>query len=157
MKEEMKENRMDTMEFRVMKPLDYEACARELMLAFCGEPWNETWTFEQALSRIDEMMSARVSRGYVIYDGDEVVAMLCGRIMTYLDWKELFIDEFSVSPKYQRQGIGTKMLDYVRSEMAKENIKYLALNTEKGYPSQIFYETYGFRIEESNILMSRTV
>ena len=153
----MSEQTIVELEYRTMKTEDYEACARELMLAFHGEPWNETWTYEQAWTRIDEMMSARVSRGYVIYDGDEVVSMLCGRIMTYLDWKELFIDEFSVSPTYQRQGIGSKMLDYVRSEMAKENIKYLVLNTEKGYSSQRFYEAYGFRVEESNLFMSRAV
>ena len=79
----MSEQTIVELEYRTMKTEDYEACARELMLAFHGEPWNETWTYEQAWTRIDEMMSARVSRGYVIYDGDEVVSMLCGRIMTY--------------------------------------------------------------------------
>lgn len=147
------------LEYKIMEQKDFNSCAYELIEAFKEEPWNENWTFEQAYTRIDEIMSATVSRGYVIYDGDVVVSMLCGRIMTYLNFKELWIDEFSVNPKYQRKGIGSKMLDFVREELKKEKdkITYLALNTEKGFPSVKFYESQGFRVEESNIVMAAKV
>lgn len=147
------------LEYKIMEQKDFNSCAYELIEAFKEEPWNENWTFEQAYTRIDEIMSSRVSRGYVIYDGDVVVSMLCGRIMTYLNFKELWIDEFSVNPKYQRKGIGSKMLDFVREELKKEKdkITYLALNTEKGFPSVKFYESQGFRVEESNIVMAAKV
>ena len=117
-----------------MKQKDFEKCASTLIEAFKEEPWNENWTYEQAYTRIDEIMSARVSRGYVIYDGDTVVSMLCGRIMTYMGFKELWVDEFSVHPDYQRQGIGTKMIEFVRTQLKKETekISYIVLNTEKG-------------------------
>lgn len=78
---------------------------------------------EQAYTRIDEMMSARVSRGYVIYDGDTVVSMACWRIMTYLDFKELWIDEFSVNPLYHRKGIGSKMLKFIIDKLFLVNLK----------------------------------
>lgn len=147
------------LEYKIMEQKDFNSCAYELIEAFKEEPWNENWTFEQAYTRIDEIMSSRVSRGYVIYDGDVVVSMLCGRIMTYLNFKELWIDEFSVNPKYQRKGIGSKMLDFVREELKKEKdkITYLALNTEKSFPSVKFYESQGFRVEESNIVMAAKV
>ena len=122
------------MEYCIIKQSDIENCALTLMNAFKEEPWNENWTLEQAYTRIDEIMSARVSRGYVIYDGDTVVSMLCGRIMTSLGFKELWVDEFSVHPNYQRQGIGTKMIEFVRTQLKKETekISYIVLNTEKG-------------------------
>lgn len=147
------------LKYKIMDQTDFKGCAYELIEAFKETPWNENWTFEQAYTRIDEIMSARVSRGYVIYDGDVVVSMLCGRIMTYLDFKELWIDEFSVNPIYQRKGIGSKMFDFVRSELKKEKdkITYLALNTEKGFPSVKFYESQGFRVEESNVLMAAKI
>ena len=75
------------LKYKIMNEEDFEGCAYELIEAFKEEPWNEEWTFEQAFTRIDEIMSARVSRGYVVYDGDTVVAMSCGRIMTYIDFK----------------------------------------------------------------------
>ena len=95
------------LKYKIMNEEDFEGCAYELIEAFNEEPWNEEWTFEQAFTRIDEIMSARVSRGYVVYDGDTVVAMACGRIMTYIDFKELWIDEFSVNPLYQGKGVGS--------------------------------------------------
>ena len=147
------------LKFKIMEKEDFEKCAYELMEAFKEEPWNENWTFQQAYTRIDEIMSARVSRGYVVYDGDKVVSMLCGRIMTYLDFKELWIDEFSVAPSYQRQGIGSKMMDFVRAELKKEKekISFLALNTEKGYPSVKFYESNGFKVDNTLVFMAADV
>ena len=147
------------MDYHVMQQKDIGNCARTLMKAFREQPWNEDWTYEQACTRIDELMSARVSRGYVLYDGDTVVSMLCGRIMTYLDFKELWVDEFSVHPDYQRRGLGTGMLRYVREQLRqeKEKISYIVLNTEKGYPSVKFYEANGFRADESLIFMAADV
>ena len=147
------------MDYCIMQQKDIEKCALTLMKAFKEEPWNENWTYEQAYTRIDEIMSARVSRGYVVYDGDIVVSMLSGRIMTYLGFKELWVDEFSVHPDYQRQGIGTKMIEYVREQLKQETekISYIVLNTERGYPSVKFYEANGFKADESLVFMAADV
>lgn len=139
--------------FRKMTPADVPACAIELIAAFKGEPWGEIWTYEQAYDRIDEIMSGRVSRGYVCMDGEKCVSMLCGRIMTYLDKKLFYIDEFSVHPDHQRQGIGSRMLVFLREELRKEShpISHISLITERGFPSVAFYEKNGF-VELSNEL-----
>ena len=147
------------LKYKIMNEEDFEGCAYELIEAFKEEPWNEEWTFEQAFTRIDEIMSARVSRGYVVYDGDTVVAMACGRIMTYIDFKELWIDEFSVNPLYQGKGVGSKLIEFIRNELKKEKskISYLALNTERDYPCVSFYENNGFRASETNLVMFANV
>ena len=126
------------------------------MLAFKEEPWNENWTFEQAYTRIEEIMSARVSRGYVVACGDEIVAMACGRIMTYLDFKELWVDELSVHPGYQGNGLGGKMLEYIRQQLKEEGIRNMVLTTERGYPSVKFYEKNGFKQEDRIVFMVNT-
>ena len=104
-------------------------------------------------------MSGRVSRGYVAVEGDTVVSMLSGRIMTYLDFKELWVDEFSVHPAYQRQGVGSRMMAFVRDQLRQEpeKISYIVLNTERGYPSVKFYEANGFRADESLVFMAADV
>ncbi|MBQ8619008.1 MAG: GNAT family N-acetyltransferase [Clostridia bacterium] len=132
--------------FRPMTESDFPACAAELMAAFKEEPWNEVWTYEQAYDRIDEIMSARVSRGYVCMDGDKCVSMLCGRIMTYQDKKMFYVDEFSVRPDCQRRGVGSQMLSFLRGELQKEPqpINHMALVTTRGFPSVAFYEHNGF-------------
>ena len=147
--------------YRKMALSDIGDCAIELMKAFKEEPWNENWTYEQAFMRIEELMSARVSRGYIAYDTEAnvVVSMLCGRIMTYLDFKELWVNESSVNPDYQRMGIGSKMIDYVREELKKEEEKIsgIALTTQKGCPSVQFYEKNGITVEEDVLFMSGKV
>lgn len=142
--------------FRPMTPADFPACAEELIAAFGKAPWSEVWTFDQAHTRIDELMSARVSRGFVCMDGGKCVSMLCGRIMTYQDKKQFWIDEFSVHPAYQRQGVGSRMLAFLREELQKEpqTIHYMALNTERGFPSVAFYEKNGFVQLESDVCMA---
>ncbi len=132
--------------FRPMNPEDFPACARELIAAFAEPPWNETWTYEQAFDRIDGIMSGRVSRGIVCMDGEVCISMLAGRIMTYQGTKLFYIDEFSVLPSHQRQGIGSRMLACLREALNKEAspISHISLITERGFPSVSFYEKNGF-------------
>lgn len=145
--------------FRTMTSGDLHACADELIAAFTQEPWCEAWTHEQALTRIDEIMSARVSRGIVCMDGDQCLSMLCGRIMTYQDQKLFYIDEFSVHPAYQRQGVGSRMLAFLREELKKEPqpISHMSLITERGFPSVAFYEKNGFVELQNELTMASYV
>jgi len=145
------------LEFRMMKESDFSECARKFISAFSGEPWNEDWTYEQAYTRIDEMMASRMSRGYVVCDGEKIVSMCCGRIMTYLDFKELWIDEFFVDPEYQGQGIGSRMIELMRVKLLKENVRYMVLSTDKRYPAVKFYEKNEFEISESLVFMVNVI
>lgn len=142
--------------YKRLEQNEISMCADTLIKAFKEEPWNEDWTFEQAYTRLDELMSARVSRGYIVLDSDEkVVGMVIGRIMTYMSQKELWLDEVSIHPAYQRKGIGTKMFEYVKRELQEEaeEISNIVLTTMRGYPSVSFYEKIGFHIEECVIFM----
>jgi len=142
--------------FRPMTAADFPACAQELAAAFAAPPWNEVWTHEQAYDRIDEIMSGRVSRGYVCMDGERCISMLCGRIMTYQEQKLFYIDEFSVDPAFQRLGVGSRMLAFLRDELRKEPqpVSYMSLITERGYPSVAFYEKNGFVELTSELTMA---
>jgi len=139
--------------FRKIKESDFDMCAKSLIETFKEEPWNENWTYPQAFDRIEEMMASRMSRGYVITLEDTVVGMCIGRIMTYMDFKELWVDEFSVNPSVQGQGVGSHLIDYVNSELKKENVTNMALTTEKGFPAVTFYEKNGFKVKENVVFM----
>ena len=143
------------MEFRKIDNTDYDSCAIALIAAFNHEPWNENWTYEQAFTRIDEMMSGRVSRGYIALDREVVVGMLIGRIMTYLGWKEVFIDEFSVHPAYRGKKIGSDLLDFAQKQLVQEGITAFVLNTESDKPAVQFYEKNDFKIKENLVFMAK--
>ena len=148
------ESRGIVLDIRIITVADFSACAETLVAAFKEEPWNENWTLESANTRIDEMMASRMSRGYIIRDDDTVVAMCIGRVMTYMDFKELFIDEFSVHPRYQGQGLGSRLMEFAKSELQKEGIYAMVLNTEKDYPAVKFYEKNGFKILDKLVFMA---
>ena len=136
---------------------DFEKCAQQFILAFQQVPWNETWTIPQAMSRFHEIMSCETARGFVIYHEDEVVSTLCGRLMTYMNEKEFWIDDLSVHPHYQGHGIGKKMLAYAKEQLKKDDVARLMLNTMRGYQCQAFYQQQGFLLEENMIIMSYKV
>ena len=139
--------------FRTVKETDFESCASGLMSAFKEDPWNENWTYEEAFQRIDELMASRMSRGYVAVAGEQIVGMCIGRLMTYTGFRELGIDEFSIHPGFQNQGLGRKLLDFTKDEVSKEGIFNMCLTTIKGYPAVGFYEKYGFKISQSVLFM----
>jgi len=145
---------LGNMEIRLIADTDFAACADTLINAFKQEPWNEEWTFENAQTRIVELMSSKMSRGYVVHDGNGIAAMCIGRIMTYTDFKELFIDEFSVHPLHQKKGIGGMLLNFAKEELRKEDVYGMVLNTVKDYPSVKFYKKNGFKILESIVMMA---
>lgn len=142
-----------TIVLRKMKDTDLPLCAKELMAAFKDEPWQENWTYEQAYTRIDEIMSSRVSRGFIAEDESQIIAMLCGRIMTYLEKKIFYIDECSVDPHYRGQHLGQKIMEYAKQEMKQEGITHFYLLTEKGFPCVTFYQKQGFTIHDHCIEM----
>lgn len=93
--------------FRKIKKDDFSVCAEILMAAYNGAPWNNTWTKEEALFRIEATMSGFNSRGYVVENNEEIIAMCLGRIdYYYSNWSQFCIDEFNVAPTYQGSGIG---------------------------------------------------
>jgi len=141
------------MEFRTINASDFDSCAEASLLAFSAPPWNEKWTFEQCLERIEQIMSSPYSRGWVAALNGEVMAMCLGNIRTYTDWKEIMVDDFCVAPAFQGKGIGSQLLGYVKEEMKQEGIGNLALTTIKGMPAVGFYEKNGFKISESVLFM----
>jgi len=144
----------DSFIFRKIIEDDYRTCAISLVESFKEEPWCENWTFNQAFERINEMMASKMSRGYVIVDNTGLVVGMCiGRIMTYLDFKELWIDEFSVNPSVQGRGLGNLLIGSAKKELEKENVRNMALTTEKGSPAVKFYEKNGFRVSDRIVFM----
>ncbi|WP_028042171.1 GNAT family N-acetyltransferase [Candidatus Stoquefichus massiliensis] len=133
---------------------DLKKCAQLFQDAFAQDPWNETWTYEQAYMRLDELMSSKVVMGYVAYDNGILAAMILGRQMTYMDKKDLWIDELCVSKNYQGHHLGSQLLNYTKQECIKQGIHGMVLNTVKGFLSENFYQKNGFYENISLVCMS---
>lgn len=143
-----------TFEYRIMTHDDLTSCAILFQEAFLQKPWKENWTFEQAFNRLDGIMDARMAIGYVVYEHNQLIGMLCGRKMVYLDEMELWVEEVCVSYKYQGQGLGSSLLKYVKEELKSVGINRMVLNTTKGYLSDVFYCKNGFLESDRIVFMT---
>lgn len=141
------------MNIRKIQTNDYNDCAKNLISAYAGPPWHNKWTENEALLRIKATMSGFNSRGYVIEEKGEIIAMCIGRIDYYFRGLNQFcIDEFNVIPNQQRLGIGKQLLNFVSEVMKSENINNIFLITGGELVSK-FYEKNGFIKTNDGIMM----
>ncbi len=58
--------------------------------------------------------------------------------------KELYIYDIAVHPDYQKQGIGTKLIEYLKEESKKRGIKTIFVEAEAGDDDAVaFYRAIG--------------
>lgn len=137
-----------------MKKEDTYLAALEMKAAFEVEPWNEKWTLEQAKQRFDMIFASPYALGYVIEDTEtkEILGTCIGHLLNYLDKMEYWIDDFSIAKNHQKEGLGSKLMSFVKEDCKKRDIKMILLMTNAGYPSVSFYQKNGFK-EDSNFVM----
>lgn len=140
--------------FREIKKDDFISCTENLIAAYNGEPWNNTWTHKEARLRIEATMSGFNARGYIIEKNGTIIAMCLGRIDYYHNnWRQFCIDEFNVTPSEQGKGMGKKLLKLVSNQMKQENIHRIFLITG-GEQAAKFYENNGFVKSNEGIMMA---
>lgn len=139
--------------FQNMNINDLDKAAKLFQIAFQKEPWNEHWTYQQSFERLSEIMSTSSSKGFVIYDHEELVGMLLGRVLPYLNDYELIIEEVCIAEGYQGQSLGSSLLDYTKQQCLYENITHISLNTVRGFLSDVFYQKNGFHIKTDIVYM----
>jgi ribosomal protein S18 acetylase RimI-like enzyme len=69
--------------------------------------------------------------------------------------RDAFVDEFYILPDYQRRGIGSQALDFIKVEARKAGIKALHLEVdEENAAARVLYERHGFDVRQNFHLMS---
>lgn len=51
---------------REIQKEDFEECSKNLVAAYSGYPWHNTWTLEEVLLRIETTTSGMNARGFVL-------------------------------------------------------------------------------------------
>ena len=123
--------------------------------AFSGEPWNDPWTVEDAEVHVRELLECRQSFGleYVI-DG-VVGGFILGASMLFHYGRTFEINDLAVAPEHQRQGIASELMDACLAALKERGIVAVHLITAGTGVLPAFYEKYGFKKEESVILMGK--
>ena len=100
---------------------------------------------------LKEILKGSSQEFYVYEIDNEICAYVCVEIHEYekcesrYERKELYIEDLCVDEKYRRQGIASKLLDYVVELGRNKGCTYLTLNVwDFNEGARIFYEKEGF-------------
>lgn len=133
---------------------DTDKCVELFKEVFSAYPWCDEWvSFEQTKSYLVELVENPVFEGFVAYEGSDIVAVCFGHRRSWWTGREFFIDEFYVRNESQGNGIGTKMLNYVKENLIEGNYTRLLLLTNKGIPAEEFYIKNGFYNNQNRTVM----
>ena len=69
--------------------------------------------------------------------------------------KDAYIDEFWIDEKYQRQGIGKKLLKSVEDKCKKRKIKRITIMTNKKSGAFEFYKKLNYKPSTEDIFMQK--
>ncbi|MBL7774937.1 MAG: GNAT family N-acetyltransferase [Saprospiraceae bacterium] len=131
---------------RIESPDQLPACAQVLVDAYNSEPWNDAWTPEKALEKLQCFYQSPKFLGWMAYDeGDQLLGATVGNIEPYFSGDYFYLKEMFIAPKAQRQGVGSALFGAVKSHLDSEGIDMMILFTSnQGFPFD-FWQRTGFQ------------
>ena len=133
---------------------ELEKCAELYLKVFSSSPWYDMWkSTVQVQNYLRELMFNPVFEGFMVCEGDRVVAVCLGHRRSWWMGKELFIDEFCVDNEIQGNGIGTMLINFMWEYLSQEGYERFILLTNKDIPAQKFYLKNGFKTNDDRLSM----
>lgn len=123
--------------------------------AFSGEPWNDSWTPENAEIHVGEILESNQSYGLEYIIDGEVVGFILGESMLFSYGRTFEINDLAVDPAYQNRGIGKVLLEQCMTDLKDQGIVGVHLITAGEGMLPEFYGRYGFEKENKVILMGK--
>ena len=145
------------MEVHTLNLTDIEAVKKLMLLIFSIEPWNDRWTDEQLHAYITQLMGNVNSLAFGAFVDGNLVGMALGRVICWYEGTEYWIDEFGIHPQMQQAGLGSQFMGEIEKLVAKQDISYVVLLTERHVPAYDFYKKNGFTEKEDNVCFVKRV
>lgn len=133
-----------------------EECVELFIDTFTKEPWYDVYEDRgQVVNLFKNHIENNYFLGYVAKLNGKIVALSLGMKKPWIKGMEYYIDQFCVDYNLQGQGVGSSFLKKIEEDIKIMGLNAIMLNTEKGYPSQRFYEKNGFEILEELIILAK--
>ncbi|WP_461612430.1 GNAT family N-acetyltransferase [Clostridium sp. Marseille-QA1073] len=142
------------LEASIMDRYELKECTNLMVKVFSSKPWFDKWkSIEHATNYLKEFMDNPVFIGFVIRENDSIVGACFGHTRSWYEGKEYYIDEYYIDNNLQNDGVGSKLMSYIKEYLASKSIHCIVLITKKDVPARKFYEKHGFKCNEDNIFM----
>ena len=139
--------------FREMARKDPEQYVPVFLKAFRGEPWNEPWTQEAAVKRLEQFMGTGSFFGLALEEDDEIIAFVLGQYEQYYDGLRFYIQEFCCAR--QGSGYGTKLLSELENRLREQGVVRTYLMTIRGDATEGYYQRRGYTTDGDAVWMYR--
>ena len=140
---------------RHFAPSDLDACVELFVSTFARPPWNETWDPHVVAARLEQIIRTPRSFGAVIQVDGAIAGFALGISEPWHEGAHFYLKEMCVTQTRQRQGLGTRLLDYLVGELHRQDVRRIYLLTARGDMSEAFYSKAGFYTSPKMILMAR--
>lgn len=134
-----------------------ELLADSFVSVFNSEPWNDSWTKEQAKERLMDIFNTPKFEGAVEITDGRILGVIMGHGEQNYDGVHFFISEFWVDKTMQRKGIGSKLLNDFTDYLKTKDINHHYLITMRNESTQGFYKKLEYNACEALCVMSRTI
>ncbi len=143
------------MTYRTITPTDYAELSQVMKATYAETPWNENWSDERAIRRVQAIMGNFQAMGVcaveTVADGSEkILGGVLGYVDPYADGDFFFASEILVLPEYKHKGIGTELLNQLETELKNRNIHILQLISIAD--NRRFYEKSGLQQDAVNVM-----
>jgi ribosomal protein S18 acetylase RimI-like enzyme len=133
---------------------DVEACANIFIDTFSRPPWNEHWEFDLVYSRLKQILDTPFSFGLII-EGTSPIGFALGFSEPWHQGNHFYLKEMCIHPDFQRQGLGTHLMNNLITSLREQNTQKIYLLTSRGDLSERFYAKLGFYTSPKMIMMAQ--
>jgi len=141
------------MEYRIASKNDYEGLAKAMAGAYSEEPWNEKWSKDRAIRRVDAIMGNYEAIGIVAEEYGNITGGLLGYVDPYAEEDYFYVSELFVMTENKRTGIGRNLIKALEIVLQEKGIKVVQLMSIE--PNEVFYGKCGLRKDDVSVLFKR--
>ena len=147
------ESNNEELKVKILSKEDIAACVEIYIDAYSKEPWNEKYDYTSVHKYIEKYLKLNSFLGFVLMKNDEIIGEIFGLVMPTAFSDYYRIEDFCINPKYQNKGVGSKFIELVKEQLKYKALDSIILNTNRKFPSFLFYKKNGFvDLEESATL-----
>jgi len=94
--------------------------------------------------------------------GDIYLAIVDGTLSGFIsvagdEKNEIYIDEFWILEEFQRQGIGSKLLDFVQKKYKKKGARTISVMTSRTAGAFKFYKKFKFKEDKEDVILKKKI
>lgn len=141
------------MEIRQITDNDITALASAMSKAYSEAPWNEVWSADKAVRRVEAILCGYKSFGLAAVDDNEIIGGLLGFVDPYADEDFFFVSELFVVPEMKKHGVGRALMSELEKYLKEQDIHVIQLiSIPHNFP---FYEKCGLSHDDVSILYKK--